>query len=233
MSTFFAIAFLAALVGCIKPYIKNFNRMHFAIVAFTCFLISAITHTPISEEKQDQAGAIASEAPPATAVASTEKSSPAATPTAAPTSKKDKTSQPKWHYSETKDEMRGTSSRFATVDSNNKVDMGFPYGRVYGQIIVRERPSDGLNIMFAINKGQILCHSFSDEDYVTVKFDDNAIERYSCSSPSDGSSETAFLSNEKLFLSNLKKSRKLIVEAEFFQNGRQQFTFDIAGLKWE
>jgi hypothetical protein len=86
--------------------------------------------------------------------------------------------------------------------------------------------------MFLVDEGQILCHSFSD-GHVSVKFDDQPIKRYGCDGASDGSSDIAFLSNETGFLANLKKAKKVIIEAEFYQQGRQQFVFDTAGLKWE
>ena len=127
--------------------------------------------------------------------------------------------------------MRGTTTRYAQLVSENTVDLDFPYGTVNGQILVRRRPKDGLNVMFTVDKGQILCHSFGD-DHISVKFDDGPVKRYSCTGTSDGSSETSFIENASGFLSNLKKAKRTIIEAEFFQKGNQQFTFETAGLNW-
>src|SRR3546814_9903105 len=60
-----------------------------------------------------------------------------------------------------------------------EVNLQFPYGTVSGYIEVRKRPTDGLNVMFLVDKGQILCRSYSD-GHVSVKFDDQPIKRYAC-----------------------------------------------------
>src|SRR3546814_11310943 len=84
----------------------------------------------------------------------------------------------------------------------------------------------------SVPSGQIMCNSFSDA-YVNVKFDDCAIQRYGCTDASDGTSNMILIQGSKGFLSKLRKSKKAVVEAEFFQNGMQQMTFNTANLKWE
>ncbi len=42
-----------------------------------------------------------------------------------------------------------------------------------------------------------------------------------------------FIENAKGFLAKLKKSKKAIIEAEFYRNGMQQITFNTTNLKWE
>src|SRR3546814_17051972 len=74
------------------------------------------------------------------------------------------------------DEMRGTVTKTARLTSSNEVNLQFPYGTVSGYIEVRKRPTDGLNVMFLVDKGQILCRSYSD-GHVSVKFDDQPIKR--------------------------------------------------------
>lgn len=50
----------------------------------------------------------------------------------------------------------------------------------------------------------------------------------------DGSNDTVFLSGgTSRALAGLKKAKRAIVEAEFFQRGRQQFVFETAGLNWK
>lgn len=128
--------------------------------------------------------------------------------------------------------MRGTTSRFASIASENEVDLEFPYGEVRGQLWIRRRPEDGLNVAFEVEKGQVLCHSFSNS-HVSMKFDDGPIQKFRCTGSSDGSSETAFLEGEQRVLGALKRAKRTIVEAEFYRRGRQQFVFETAGLQWE
>lgn len=219
MSYVFLLLFVAAVVGIFKPYVNGAKRWHFAVGAVVSFfLVGVFAPSGPANEKQS-------------AAATTE-----AVANSAPASVADKTSQPaavsKWEYSESRDEMRETTAKFASITSENVVDLEFPYGEVNGQLWIRRRPEDGLNLAFEVDKGQVLCHSFSD-DYVSMKFDDGPIQKFRCTGSSDGSSETAFVVDEQRALAALKRAKRTIVEAEFYQQGRQQFVFETAGLKWQ
>ncbi len=128
--------------------------------------------------------------------------------------------------------MRGGESRFASLDAENTINLDFPYGEQRGQILIRDSAKFGFDILVGVPSGQVLCNSFQDT-YLSVKFDNGGIERFGCTDASDGTNNMVFLNSEKRFLEKLKKSKKLIVEAEFFQNGVQQMTFDTANLDWE
>lgn len=219
MAYLFVLLFFAAVVGIFNPYINGSKRSHFAIAAVVCFVLIGVFAPDSSEGPTETAASDASDAP-ADSVAAVS----AVTETAA--------KQSKWIYANSRDEMRGTTTQVASVRSENEVDLDFPYGEVRGEIWVRKRPEDGLNIAFEVEKGQVLCHSFSD-GYVSIKFDDGPIQKFSCTGSSDGSSETAFLLNEESALAGLKRAKRTIVEAEFYQKGRQQFLFDTAGLEWK
>ncbi|WP_338424346.1 hypothetical protein [Sphingopyxis kveilinensis] len=216
MSGLFALVFLAAVVGVFKPYIGDLKRWHFALAAFVSLILvgsfadpktgseQAVVTTP--EEKSVESVAAADVVP--------------------------KAAQSKWSYDEQTDEMRGTITRTARLTSSNEVNLEFPYGTASGHLDVRKRPTDGLNIIFSVDSGQILCRSYND-GHISVKFDDQPIKNYGCDGASDGSSDVAFIRNESGFLANLKKAKKVIIEAEFYQQGRQQFMFETAGLEWQ
>lgn len=139
----------------------------------------------------------------------------------------------RWQYSESKDEMRGTTTRFAEVTSDNETQFDFPYhGGSTLTLQVRRRPEDGLNILASISKGQFLCNSFTNTT-VAVKFDDGPIQRYRCTDTSSHDSDVIFISPPAKFLAALRKSKKVTIEPEFFQAGRRQFSFTTAGLEWK
>ncbi|TNE37801.1 MAG: hypothetical protein EP321_09655 [Sphingomonadales bacterium] len=223
MSIFFTLLFLATLVGIIKPYIPNLERKHFIAAAIVSLVLIGI-FTPKSGNQ-----------PPAPPYQEMKPTTQNTVKAPAETTESNVPTHPasKWHYSEKKDEMRGTTAKFAELRSENEVNLDFPYGSVNGIITVRKRPQDGLNIMFSVDNGQILCRSFGDTTYVSAKFDDGPIKRYACTGTSDGSSETAFIEHTVDFLANLKKAKRTIIEAELYNNGREQFTFDTAGLDWK
>jgi hypothetical protein len=68
---------------------------------------------------------------------------------------------------------------------------------------------------------------------ITAKFDDGKIEKFSAVGPSDGSADTLFIQNYDRFANKLKKSKSLVIEAEFFQAGLHQIEFNVSGLNWQ
>lgn len=221
LSALFAIIFTAAIFGIFKPYIARWKRSYFAGVALISLILSGVfAPKPDTKAASADNSNAAVETPAVGGHAPNELVVPPAEP------------ESKWSYSEDKDKMRGDLTKYASVTSDNEVDLGFPYGSVNGNITVRHRPKDGLNIMFSVDKGQILCHNFGNDSYISAKFDDGPIKRYRCTGTSDGSSDTAFISDEGAFLANLRKAKRTIIEAEFYQNGNQQYTFQTADLKW-
>lgn len=126
--------------------------------------------------------------------------------------------------------MRGTKTHFASDESTNELSFGFPYAGGKATLMLRKRPSDGLNILLKVN-GQFMCNSFR-EDTVSVKFDDGPIQKFTCVEPNDASTGVIFIRGEKRFLSKLRKAKSLVIEAEFFHAGSHQMYFDVSGLEW-
>jgi hypothetical protein len=135
-----------------------------------------------------------------------------------------------WSYRSDRDEMRNTTSHFASVSSENVLSLGFPYDAENARLVLRKRPSDGLSVMLNA-PGQFLCRSY-DDDTVAVKFDDGPIQRFTCAEPDDASTGTIFINSEARFVEKLKSSKRLIVEAQMYQAGPQQMTFNVEGLEW-
>jgi hypothetical protein len=136
-----------------------------------------------------------------------------------------------WSYDDSKDEMRGTTTHFAQIESSNTLNLGFPYEGGSARLIIRKRPSDGLNIMISAH-GQFVCSEYSNSAVVHVKFDEAPIQTYGCSEPGAATSDMIFINAEQRFLTNLKKAKKVIIEATFFDHGSEQMSFEVGGLQW-
>jgi TonB family protein len=136
----------------------------------------------------------------------------------------------KWKYETSHDKMRGTTTRYARLESQTVLRFGFPYGPGRPTLMLRETPSDGLNVMILVH-GQFLCNSYSGES-VAVKFDTGPIEEFGCSEPTTGTG-VLFIEDEDRFLSGLQKAKHIIVEPQFFEYGKQQVEFDVSGLNWK
>jgi hypothetical protein len=127
-----------------------------------------------------------------------------------------------WSYSENKDEMRGT-------ESNEHFPGTFSFnGTLPTVLTVQKRPS-GYEISISNHNLQFTCNSFSDTQ-VAVKFDTGSVARYGCTAAKGGTYGVAFILSERRFLQNLKKSKHVTVEAEVYQRGDVQMTFNTSGI---
>jgi hypothetical protein len=126
--------------------------------------------------------------------------------------------------------MTGKVSAFASVQSANIVEFDFPYGGAqHGQLTLRLHPRFGNDVIFRIERGQLLCPSYEGCS-VLVRFDDEAPATFSANPPADNSNETIFISNYDRFVSRLRKAKTIRVSPEVYQQGNVVFTFDVSGF---
>lgn len=134
-----------------------------------------------------------------------------------------------WEYHETIDKMTSKPTKFAQILSNESLNLKFPYdGSNYGQLTLRKM--NGLNIYLSIDKGQI--SGGYENNFITVRFDQEKPIKFSYSEPQDGSSNFIFIDNESRFLSKLKKSKKTLISIPLYHEGNQILEFNTEDLKW-
>lgn len=137
-----------------------------------------------------------------------------------------------WSYAENEDNMSGKSVRRAYVSSLNTVNFKFPYeGTQRATLTIRKHPRWGTSVYVSIDKGQFVC-GYDDCD-VRVRFAKGSAQRMSASEPDDHSSNVLFISNTSSFIGQARKSEKVFVEANFYQEGSRVFEFDISDLDWK
>lgn len=165
------------------------------------------------------------------------KPSVAATPAAPASTKKTAEPAPKveptgqqWVYDAREDKMTGGTTRHAYVLSTNTVNFGSPYsGPQHGRLVLRTDPKYGRDVMFSIERGQLLCRSYEDCE-VLVRFDDGKPERFAGIGPADNSSETLFIRNYDRLLGKLRKSKVVRLSVNIYQEGAPVFEFDVSGF---
>jgi hypothetical protein len=136
-----------------------------------------------------------------------------------------------WRYDTNIDKMTGTQSRFAYLTSPSQFEFAFPYGGgSHGSLMIRQRKSDGLNVLFSISKGQIVCPLSCT---VRVRFDEKSPMTFTGTPPADHSSEALFLSPASKFVSELAKAKKTLVEVSYYQSGSQASEFKTEGFVWD
>ena len=132
-----------------------------------------------------------------------------------------------WVYKSEVDEMDGSTTKKAIIESSNAVEFDFPYngGSTLG-ICIRKTKKYGNEVMISISNGQFISNEYNGTNYVTVRFDNNAPIKFSTVEPSDYSSDLLFLENSKKFIKLAKNAKTIKIEAPFFNEGSYVFTFD-------
>lgn len=136
----------------------------------------------------------------------------------------------KWSYSATPDPMSSQVNRTASIQSEGTISLGFPYeGAQYGTLMIRDHPQWGRDVMLSVNEGQFNCNSY-DGCTVRIRFDDAAATTWSAVEPSDNSSNLIFIRPAARFVSRMRAAKKVLIQAEFYNNGVQTFEFEVGGF---
>lgn len=144
---------------------------------------------------------------------------------------KEEAEKDRWRYSTDTDKMTSKVTRFANITSENSFNFAPPYeGDTYGSLMIRQRASDGLSAMFSISRGQFICMQSC---RINVRFDDKPAMRFTGIQPADYSSTDVFLSPASKFLAEIKKSKKVLIEATYYSAGSRVSEFKTDGFKWE
>lgn len=140
--------------------------------------------------------------------------------------------QAQWVYQASEDEMSGKVMTTATAVSVNQLDLPFPYdGANHGYLSVRNSPL-GLQVIYSVDKGQVLCPSRAG-CHVTVRFDDDKPTRFSARPANDRSPEFVFLSDQRRFTARAKTAKTIRVQADMYRAGAPVTKFHTPeGLEW-
>lgn len=135
-----------------------------------------------------------------------------------------------WDYGGQEDKMSGGTIHHASVISINLVNFSSPYsGSQNGRLVLRIDPTHGKDVIFRIERGQLLCQSYQDCE-VLIRFDDGKPEKFSAIGPADNSTETIFIRNYEKFLSKMRKSKVVRLSINIYQEGAPIFEFDVSGF---
>lgn len=135
-----------------------------------------------------------------------------------------------WHYTHRDDPMSTGKTHHAILSSSNTVNFDFPYqGVQHGTLTLRTHPKHGKDVIFNIDKGQILCPSYS-SCKVRVRFDEANATLYNASGAADNSTETIFIRNYSQFVGKMMKAKRVRISMNIYQEGAPVFDFDVSGF---
>jgi len=140
--------------------------------------------------------------------------------------------KPNWNYRESQDEMSGDTRYFASSYSTNRINFDAPYagGSSFDLII---RNMDGkTSVLMTVSKGQFIL-GYGESKKARIKLDEEAPFTMTYSSSNDGSADVIFFDYPSKLIGEIKKAKKLMIEASFYSAGRKVVYFDVEGLEWE
>ena len=96
-------------------------------------------------------------------------------------------------------------------------------------LALRSHPRHGNDVIFKIERGQVLCRSYEDCT-ILVRFDDDEAQSFSAVGAADNSTETIFIRNYSRFLSRMQKANTVRIAVNIYQQGAPAFEFDVSGF---
>jgi len=193
-----------------KKYVQTFAS--FMLVVF--FVVLAVASTDSEESKDNTAS-----------------SSETSTSTKDEQKEEKKEKKPNWTNEENEDKMSGEKRFYTYTTSTNEIEFDFPYQGGSSFTLLVRNMGKANEVALTVSKGQFM-PSIMNERSVRVKFDDEKPFNYSYAGTSDGSATTIFIVNANQFINKLKKAKKLMIEAPFYDAGMQIIYFDVEGFKW-
>ena len=146
-------------------------------------------------------------------------------------SKPKKATKSRWKYSQSKDQMTGKITNYASVKARELLEFAFPYdGGSTAKITIRARGNEQ-EVMFSVSKGQII--TGINGGVVRVKFDDETPYKIGYGLPADYSDDLIFLKNASSLIDKIKTAKKFLIEVKFYDEGNHVIEFDVQGLEWE
>lgn len=130
-----------------------------------------------------------------------------------------------WVYRSQEDKMSGKTSKSASIESDNSLDLPFPYsGTNHARLHVRQHPTHGLDVILSIDKGQILCTSYSGCP-IKVRFDNGPASSFEGSPSADHDSTVVFFGSPKKFIAQASKAKRILVQVNMYQAGAPVLEF--------
>ena len=105
-----------------------------------------------------------------------------------------------WDRQTSIDQMTDSKNIWCSIQSDNTVDLDFPYNETQCKIVVRYMKKWGTDVLVEISSGQIYGSEYRNQNYVMVRFDENNPIKYWYNESADLSSNCIFIRNSKDFI---------------------------------
>lgn len=129
-----------------------------------------------------------------------------------------------WNYKKKTDQMIGKDWLSAIATSINSLDLEFPYGgENRADLVVRQHPKYGQDVIFSVEKGQLMCRL--NGCTVDVRFDDQQPIVFSAVNGADHDPRVIFITSAARFIAQAKKARTIKIQVVMWHAGAQVLIF--------
>lgn len=135
-----------------------------------------------------------------------------------------------WQYSTDIDELSKKPFNTAILRSANSFNLSRPYdGTQYATLMLRNHPKNGQDIVFFIERGQIMCQSYGDCS-VEIAFDDKPDRTVQGNEPASRDSTTVFLPNYSRLSREIASAKEMRIRVTLFNQPSVTAVFRTDGL---
>lgn len=137
-----------------------------------------------------------------------------------------------WNYEKSEDKM-GNISKRAFVKSDDLIFFDSPYGGGSTAFLVVRKTGSNLDIYVTVEPSQMSLYSgYDGRNVINVRFDEEKTVKWKYNEAADNSSNILFINSTSRFLDKLKKSKKVVIEILFYEQGTRQIEFNTKDLKF-
>lgn len=135
-----------------------------------------------------------------------------------------------WSYSSAEDDLSRQVFKTAYLQSENTFALDFPYtGDQHGTMMLRNHPKHGRDVVISIERGQILCNSYTDCS-VEIAFDDRPARTLQGNEPASRESTSVFLPQPKRLMGEIAKADEMRIRLNMFNAPPVTLVFKTTGL---
>ncbi len=135
-----------------------------------------------------------------------------------------------WVYENRVEAVDESVTHRASLTSPTRLQFGFPYtGGSTVRLALRERDNDAL-VSLHVSNG-VFNQSFQGGS-VQIRFDGGPPVTHRYSAAQNGSATVIFLDQPDAIIRQLKSTRTIVIDLDFYNQGKRQLTFRTAGLRW-
>jgi hypothetical protein len=146
-----------------------------------------------------------------------------------------------WKYHEDTDAATNQKSAYATVNSSNTIEFGFPYAGAQRATLLVQPRTHSPAIRLIIEHGQFLCRSSTDGSngcFVPVKFDNGGLDIWYAQLPTDGRTNVIDFGKPEddpksgtiCIADELARTKSLTLRVTFYYEGDRTIEFNVGGF---